>query len=55
MESGKLAGVDFLIGREEDIAKLTRNMAGFGMGKVRGLQPRRTQPDYHLQQNRSIV
>ncbi|MCF2705095.1 hypothetical protein I6E91_24210 [Enterocloster clostridioformis] len=28
VESGKLAGVDFLIGREEDIAKLTRNMAG---------------------------
>ena len=33
VESGKLTGVDFLVGREEDIAKLTRNMAGFGMEK----------------------
>ena len=33
VESGKLKGVDFLIGKEEDIVKLTRNMAGFGAEK----------------------
>lgn len=29
---GKLEGVDFLIGREEDIEESTNNMAGFGTG-----------------------
>ena len=33
VESGNLKGVDFLIGKEEDIVKLTRNMAGFGAEK----------------------
>lgn len=32
VESGKLKGVDFLIGKEEDIVKLIRNI-GFGAEK----------------------
>lgn len=30
LEAGKITGVDFMVGREEDIEKLTKNMAGFG-------------------------
>ena len=33
IKSGEYKSVDFMIGREADLKKLTANMAGFGTGK----------------------
>ena len=33
IKSGEYKSVDFMIGREADLEKLTANMAGFGTGK----------------------